>query len=73
MTIDERLEIIAQRHAALAETVELLAGLHRDTEVHLDRFIRETDTRMVQLMDAVTRLVRVVENHEHRIQDLEGE
>ena len=32
MTIDERLEALIARHEALAQSVELLVGLHRDNE-----------------------------------------
>lgn len=56
--LTQRHDQLAERHAALAESVELV---HRQTETHL-----------VQLMDAMTRLVGVVGNHEHRIPDLEG-
>ena len=32
MTIDERLEALTARHEALAQSLELLAGFHRDNE-----------------------------------------
>ena len=32
MNIDERLEALTARHEALAQSVELLVGLHRDNE-----------------------------------------
>jgi hypothetical protein len=35
MNIDERLDLIAQRHQALAETVEIIAGMQREAERRL--------------------------------------
>jgi len=50
-TIDERLD-------ALAESLELLTGMHRATERELRRFSR------------LARLILI--NHEERLRDLEG-
>ena len=61
MTIEERLEKLTERHEALTQTVEVLAGMRRKNQ-----------ERMGQLMDAVTRIVRVPENHQHRLEGLEG-
>lgn len=61
MTIDERLEKLTQRHEALTQTVEIIAGMQRANE-----------QRIAQLMDVMNRLVRIVESHEHRLDDLEG-
>jgi hypothetical protein len=79
MTIDERLQ-------ALTESVELLTSLHRDLERETTEKIRslaviaehnevraaQMDKRAAQMMEAITRLARVAENHERRINDLEG-
>ena len=54
MTIDERLERLTERHEALAQTVELVAGMQRQNE-----------ERLGQIMEAVNSLVRVAEIHEH--------
>jgi prefoldin subunit 5 len=60
MTIDERLERLAERHEALTQTVELMAAENR-----------ERDKRMAEIMEAIARLVHVAEIHEHRIERLE--
>lgn len=60
MTIDERLDRLTERHEALTQTVELLAGMQRTNEEHINK-----------LIEATGRLVRVLEDHEHRIDGLE--
>jgi hypothetical protein len=72
MTIDERLE-------ALAQTVELLTQMHRDSErANAEKFAILAE-RTVQLMDTMSRLGRIIEihedrldAHEDRLDDLEG-
>ncbi len=101
MTIDERLDRLTERHEALTQTVELIAGMQRQNEERLavvrrdneerltamqrhneerfadmrrqteERFARNEE-RLGQLMDAMNRLIRVVEIHERRLDDLEG-
>ena len=110
MTIDERLERLADRHEALTQSIELLthdinemraadaaakerhealsqsvelliadgketgqriralAILAEQNEVRAGR----NDTRMAQMIDAITSMARAVEAHEHRIGHLEG-
>ena len=65
MTIDERLEKLAEQHRALAGTVEIIAGMQRETErreQERDAQYAERDaaneTRMAQLMDTMNRLGR---------------
>ena len=75
MNIDERLE-------ALTQTVELLAQMHKDNEKGMQRFSRAMERlskRNVRLEGLVTeiaegtaRLLHVVEVHEQRISNLEG-
>ena len=64
MTIDERLEKLAERHEALAQTVELMAAEQREAA-------RRTDERFAQLATAMTQLVEVVRRHEERLDRLE--
>jgi hypothetical protein len=78
MSIDERLE-------ALSQGVDLLEALHRDNEKAILELRREmearfstNETRLVQLMDAVNRLSRILEahdekndDHDRRLDDLE--
>lgn len=68
MTIDERLEKMVERHEALAQSVELLAGMQKNTEQQAQALLAS----MQSLSGAMTKLVAVVESHERRIQGLEG-
>lgn len=61
MTFDERLDRLTERHEALTQNVELLALQGR-----------ETDRRISLVMQAIEKLVRLVESHEHRLDKLEG-
>ena len=60
MTIDERLERLAERHEALTQTVELMAAENR-----------ERDRRLAEMMEGVARLLHVAEIHERRSERLE--
>jgi hypothetical protein len=71
MTIDERI-------GALTQSVELIASLHRDTGKHLAELedkLREsaerTERHIIKLTDAMTELVHIVQDQEHRIRDVE--
>jgi hypothetical protein len=59
MTIDERLEKLVERHEALSHSVELLAGMHRQTERELKKLSR------------LARLILI--DHEERRRTLEGD
>jgi hypothetical protein len=63
---DERLDRITERHEALAQTVELWVAESREWRAKADPLI-------VNLADAMTRLAKITENHEHRIVHLEGQ
>jgi methyl-accepting chemotaxis protein len=75
MTIDERLERLTERHEALTQTVELMAAENRAGFERLERVekgfqrVEQILGKMAQSMDT---LARVVELHEHRIDDLES-
>jgi methyl-accepting chemotaxis protein len=75
MTIDERLEKLTERHEALTQTVELMAAENRAGFARLGQVeqafqrVEQILSRMAQSMDV---LARVVELHEHRIDDLES-
>ena len=60
MTIDERLDRLTERHEALTQTVEIIAGMQRENETLIGR-----------LAGSIADLVRVVQNHERRISGLE--
>ncbi len=74
MTIDERLE-------ALAQSVELLLASQRDSEEKIRRLAiiaeqnevrsQRTEEHVRRMTDAITRLARIADNHETRIERLE--
>jgi hypothetical protein len=57
MTIDERLDLLTERHEALTQTVELIAAAQL-----------KADERMAQLMDTMNRLANIVIAPEERIE-----
>lgn len=59
MTIDERLERLLERQEILMKAVEILANSQRQTE-----------QRMLQILEAISRMVHIAEMHEQRIDDL---
>ena len=61
MIIDERLEKLAERHEALAQSVELLSAGVRQQSQNIDK-----------LLGTMTDLVSVARMHERRISDLEA-
>jgi hypothetical protein len=65
MSIEERLEKLAERHEALTQTVELMAAENRDRDRRMAKMFD-------QVMEAITRLVHVAEIHEQRLERLEG-
>jgi hypothetical protein len=40
MTIDERLDKLTERHEALTQTVEIIAGMQRENEKHIKELIK---------------------------------
>lgn len=86
MTIDERLEKLAERHEALAQAVELMVAENRDRDAKTSKsFGKLADASLKQfelhgklqkqiaeVTDSVNTLARVAEMHEHRITHLEG-
>lgn len=65
MTTDERLDRLAERTDAIAQSVELLTSLHKDLE-------QQTARRFAETLQFINRLAHVAEAHEHRLDDLEG-
>jgi hypothetical protein len=61
MTLDERLERLADRHEALTQSVELL--------VHSQRKNEEMLTHVIESIDSLARIAHL---HEQRLPDLEG-
>jgi len=68
MTIDERLEKLAERHEALTQTVELIAVM----QLANDKQIAEVLAASRQDAENIRALARIAEIHERRLTDLEG-
>ena len=65
MTIDERLEYLLKSQESQEANLNRLFDLHAQTEQALGRFISRTD-------ETLNTMARILENHEHRLTDLEG-
>ncbi|MBY0504953.1 MAG: hypothetical protein K2X03_13660 [Bryobacteraceae bacterium] len=76
MTIDERLERLVERHEALAGTVEIHdhALMRLESAAQLQQeMLKHQQEMLADLMRAVDQIVvRVLGNHEDRIERLEG-
>ena len=65
MTPDEQFQKLTDRVDALTQSLELLSGMHRETEARLEKFENIVS-------DAVTRLVAIAINQDRRLNNLEG-
>jgi truncated hemoglobin YjbI len=72
MTIDERLQRLTERHEALTQSMELFQ--HDMAEMRAAAAERDaiTDARINRLVGIVEKLADTAQNHEHRIERLEG-
>ncbi|MFI5103236.1 MAG: hypothetical protein ACHP9V_07720 [Terriglobales bacterium] len=68
MTTDERLDRLAERHGALAESLQLLTA---DVQ-SLAQSVKEHDRILRGHADLIGDLARIAAGHEQRIQRLEG-
>jgi hypothetical protein len=76
MTIDERLERLAERHEALTQSVEMMALENKEQDRRLTEItedISKLTSRQAEIMEGLASLVHVAEIHEHRIERLEDE
>ena len=78
MSFEERLDLIAQRHQALAETVEIVAGMQREAErreqerdAKLAKRDAKYNERFTRVLDGIEKLTAIVGSHERRIHNLE--
>jgi flagellar biosynthesis/type III secretory pathway chaperone len=60
MSFDEKLERIAERHQALAQTVEIIASMQRKNE-----------TLLTHVIESIDSLARIAHLHEQRLSHLE--
>jgi hypothetical protein len=67
MTIDERLEALAARHEALAQMVEIIAGMQRENEGRFGQVTRNFEI----VLESIKRLENIAASHEQRLDDLE--
>ena len=65
MSIDERLERLAERHEALTQTVELLAAMQKTEFAEIRRLFAETG-------QFINSLAHIAEKHEQRLDNLEN-
>ncbi len=65
MTIDERLDRLTERHAALRQTVEQMIHQRRE-------WWEKNQVVMTNMLERVNCLARIAHSHERRITDLEG-
>ena len=72
MTIDERLEKLAERHEALAQSVGILTVDVRAMQVDMRERAERTDAQISKLADIVAKVVDAIVAHDERIERLEG-
>jgi methyl-accepting chemotaxis protein len=56
MTPEEKLDRLTERTDALAQSVELLASMHRDNETRMDAVMAEIRTHIGRMTDAMTQI-----------------
>ncbi len=74
MTIDERIERLTERHEALTQTVEIIAGMQRENERRLEEGFRKNEEAhhknevlLAQVIEGIDSLARIAHAHEQRI------
>jgi len=66
---NRRMDRMEERHQALSETVEIIAGMQRENEaIH-----RKNEELMTRALEAIHSLARIAEAHEHRLDNLENQ
>jgi hypothetical protein len=72
--IETGLERLTERHEALTQTVELIAGMQRENETSIGGLIqaqRKNETLLAQVIEAVNSLANIAASHERRLDHLE--
>ncbi len=75
MTIDERIEKLAERHEALAQSVESLSLNVRQQSQNIDKLsldVQQQTQNVDKLVGVMADLIQVARLHERRISDLES-
>jgi hypothetical protein len=68
VNIDERLEKMAERHEALAQSVDLLLIATRENTENIGKLVEVTN----QDAESIRALARIAELHDRRITNIEG-
>jgi hypothetical protein len=66
---------IQRKHEALAETVEIIAGMQRENERQIGELATKMNTlteRTIQAMETINRLGNIIIDHEERLDNIEG-
>jgi hypothetical protein len=66
--VERTLERIAERHESLAGAVEILSGMHKESE----RRMAKLEEHMANLTLTMDRLANIVIRHEERLDALDG-
>jgi prefoldin subunit 5 len=72
--IERALETLTERHQALTQSVELIAGMQRENETSIGGLLqaqRKNETLLAQVIEAVNSLARIATSHERRLDHLE--
>ena len=72
MTIDERLDKLAELHDALATTIELLARQVQGLEKTAEYMLHELHDTFAATNTGINNLLAIVKSHEARLGKLEG-
>ncbi len=73
--IDARLDRLTERHEALAQSLEIIAGMQRGNEKNIEAVTEKMDAlahSVDRVVNVVSTLADIVRNHENRIEKLES-
>jgi ABC-type transporter Mla subunit MlaD len=72
MTNEQHFRKIDERLDAIARNLELLSAMHLKTEENLDRLTQNLDQLTLTVDRAMGQVASILQNHEGRIDRLEG-
>jgi hypothetical protein len=69
MDIDQRLDRLTERHEALTQTVEIIAGMQKNNEeAH-----QKNEVLLARVVESIESLARIAHSHEQRITRIEDD
>jgi hypothetical protein len=69
MDIDQRLDRLTERHEALTQTVEIIAGMQKNNEeAH-----HKNEVLLARVVESIESLARIAHSHEQRITRIEDD